>query len=85
MATKPNKSAQYKSILVHVFKKYWKFGFQEFEFHRDDLIQAAEALGIARPGNLGDVIYSFRYRRDLPEEILQTAPKGKPGLSKARA
>ena len=77
MAKKADKSAQYVPIIVHVFRKYWTKGTGEFEFHRDELVEAAEVLGIERPDNLGDIIYSFKFRRDLPNEILQTAPKGK--------
>lgn len=77
MAKKADKSAQYIPIIVHVFQKYWAKGTEEFEFHRDELVEAAQALGIERPDNLGDVIYSFKFRRELPKEILQTAPKGK--------
>lgn len=77
MAKKADKSAQYVPILVHVFRKYWARGIGEFEFHRDELVEAAEALGIERPDNLGDVIYSFKFRRDLPKDILRTAPKDK--------
>ena len=77
MAKKADKSVQYVPIIVHVFRKYWAKGTGEFEFHRDELVEAAEALGIERPDNLGDVIYSFKFRRELPIEILQTAPKGK--------
>ena len=64
-------------IISHVFGKYWAKGTKEFEFHHDELVQAAQALRIERPDNLRDVIYSFKFRRDLPKEILQTAPIGK--------
>src|SRR6185437_14739615 len=77
MAKKADKSAQYVPIIIHIFRKYWSKGTEEFEFHRDELVEAAETLGVERPDNLGDVIYSFKFRRDLPQEILQTAPKGK--------
>lgn len=33
-------------------------------------------MGIALPKNLGDIIYSFRYRIDLPESIVEKAPEG---------
>ena len=33
-------------------------------------------MGIDLPKNLGDVIYSFRYRTDLPSSILTQAPEG---------
>lgn len=77
MAKKADKSAQYGPIIVHLFRKYYAKGTVEFEFHRDELVDAAENLRIERPDNLGDVIYSFKFRRELPNEILRTAPKGK--------
>lgn len=77
MGKKADKSAQYAPIIVHVFRKYWTKGTKEFEFHRDELVEAAESLGVERPDNLGDVIYSFKFRRELPNEIVETAPKGK--------
>jgi hypothetical protein len=77
MAARRDKSAQYAPIIVHVFRRYWTKGQSEFEFHRDSLVEAAEGLHVARPDNLGDVIYTFRYRRPLPEEVTSTAPKGK--------
>jgi hypothetical protein len=33
-------------------------------------------LDIERPGNLGDVVYTFRYRRPLPDSVRQRAPSG---------
>jgi len=77
MAERKDGSAQYVPILTHVFRKYWKKRCTEFEFHRDELVEAAETLGIPRPDNLGDIIYSFRYRRALPRDIADTAPQGK--------
>ena len=70
------KTAQYSSIITHVFQQHWKMGVEEFEFHRDELVTAAVVVGVERPDNLGDVIYSFKFRRPLPSEILSTAPKG---------
>lgn len=77
MAEKKDKSAQYAPIVVHVFRRYWTEGQTELEFHRDNLVEAAEALRVARPDNLGDVIYTFRYRRPLPPDVTSTAPIGK--------
>lgn len=37
---------------------------------------AAEELGIGLPKNLGDVVYSFRYRTILPESVRAQAPEG---------
>jgi hypothetical protein len=46
-------------------------------FHRDDLTKAAKTLRINLPKNLGDVIYSMRYRTGLPKKITNTQPPGK--------
>lgn len=36
----------------------------------------AAAMGIGLPKNLGDVIYSLRYRSEFPQAILDTQPEG---------
>jgi hypothetical protein len=77
MTTKIARTAQYASIIVNIFQKHWKKGMEEFEFHRDEMVEAAAATAVDRPDNLGDVIYSFKFRKTLPAAILTTAPKGK--------
>lgn len=42
----------------------------------DDLAAKAQQLKIAVPKNLGDIIYSYKYRKSLPQEIIKTAPEG---------
>lgn len=74
------KTKQYKPIIAHIFKKHHKEGLAQFEFHRDELVEAAKKLGVERPDNLGDNIYSFKFRTALPEEIAKTAPAGKAWL-----
>lgn len=49
----------------------------EVRFHRDDLMSAAKSLKIVLPKNLGDVIYSMRYRTTLPDAIIKTQTQGK--------
>ena len=51
-------------------------GDQSVEFERDDLVIAASELGIRLPKNLGDVIYSIRYRTPMPDNILKIQPRG---------
>lgn len=77
MTKKKSKSEQYSSIITHIFQKHWKQGIEAFEFQRDEMVEAATACGVDRPDNLGDVIYSFKFRRELPPAILRAAPKGK--------
>ncbi len=67
----------YESIIVKLFKNHYREGVTEFEFDREEFIKIANEEEIQLPKNLGDLIYSFRFRNDLPEEISSTAPKGK--------
>jgi hypothetical protein len=76
MPTKKNDARQYIPIIEHIFARHWKPGTEEFEFERDELVTAAKQLKVARPDNLGDVIYAFKFRRPLPDAIVRTAPKG---------
>ncbi|HVB33670.1 MAG TPA: endonuclease [Patescibacteria group bacterium] len=66
--------ARYVRIIETIFRQYWKNGKTEFVFERDELAQVCKGLGIAQPKNLGDIIYTFRYRRPLPKFILDTQP-----------
>lgn len=48
----------------------------ELAFSREDIVRIARKVGVTLPKNLGDVIYSFRYRAEVPESIKVKAPKG---------
>src|SRR3972149_5989654 len=65
----------YTKILEAIFEKHFKKGMTEIEFERTEISEAANKLGIKLPKNLGDVLYSFRYRTSLPKSITSTAPK----------
>ncbi len=67
---------RYGRVMLRIFREKRSAGAREFEFLRTDLESAADAEGITLPKNLGDVVYSFRYRTSLPAEILATQPKG---------
>jgi hypothetical protein len=66
--------SRYDALIVRIFKNHHRKGTEEFEFDREELETVAAELKIKLPKNLGDLIYSFRYRKDLPEEITETAP-----------
>ncbi len=68
---------RYMQIIERIFLSIHKKGEQEVLFRRSDIEEAATTLGITLPKNIGDVIYSFRYRIPLPPSILKRAPKGK--------
>jgi len=67
---------RYTKILEAIFVKHFKKGVTEIEFERTEFSQVADELGIILPKNLGDVLYSFRYRTLLPKSITSKAPKG---------
>jgi len=66
----------YEAIISAIFETHYVVGETEFEFEREEIRSTADALGIKVPDNLGDVTYSFRYRRDLPLQIRETAAEG---------
>lgn len=74
MATYPTN--RYHALAERVFVERYRDGDLVVEFARGEIESAASELGIALPKNLGDIIYSLRYRTDLPKAISDTAPKG---------
>ena len=68
---------RYGALIEHVFLRRHSEGATEIPFVREDLVEAARELGILTPKNLGDVIYSMRYRTPLPDSVLETQPEGK--------
>lgn len=68
---------RYAAIIEKIFLDRYKKGAKEIPFERTDLEKAAAELKIALPKNLGDVLYSVRYRTSMPQKILATQPKGR--------
>ncbi|MBN1611406.1 MAG: hypothetical protein JW940_32530, partial [Polyangiaceae bacterium] len=64
--------AAYDQIIEHIFFAHYKKGADRFDFARDELRKAAEHLKLKTPKNLGDVVYSYRYRRPLPPRVRET-------------
>lgn len=78
------KKNRYAAIIEKIFFSKYTKGNEEIAFEREDLVRAANALRIKLPKNLGDVIYSIRYRTELPKRILKTQPKGKEWIIEGR-
>jgi len=82
---KPSQKKQtYNRIIESVFAGKRPPGSQRFSFSRDDLLKAAADLGLEIHGdetviarNIGDIIYTYRFRKDFPASILKSAPDGK--------
>ncbi len=66
----------YEPIISAIFKKHNRTGLVEFEFERDEIVQAAGELKLTPPKNLGDLVYYFRYRKSLPDDVIATARSG---------
>jgi hypothetical protein len=67
---------KYDEIIAHIFHNNYTKGSRRVRFNRDELAKASEALKFERIKNLGDIPYTFRFRRNLPESITSTAPEG---------
>lgn len=78
------KKNRYAAIIEEIFFSKYVKGDEEITFEREDLERAAESLCIKLPKNLGDVIYSIRYRTELPPRVLKTQPKGKEWIIEGR-
>lgn len=74
---------RYEQIIEQLFFAQYNKGEREVEVRRDKIAPIAKKLGIALPNNLGDVIYSFRYRSALPESIRQLAGSDEEWLIRA--
>lgn len=71
-----SKENRYKQLAGWVFSKHYKEGDTRVPWVRNELTEAATALGIELPKNLGDVLYAIRYRTSFPEVMVDAAPEG---------
>ena len=67
---------RYSRLIEAIFLARYQPGVDVVPFAREDVSAQAAQLGINLPKNLGDVIYSFRFRIPLPDPILATQPAG---------
>ena len=81
MSTGPNR---YSQIIEAIFFDHCHADATEVPFERRDIARVAERLGIRTPNNLGDIIYSFRYRAELPPNIVSRAPSGREWIIRSR-
>jgi hypothetical protein len=75
-AARPKSENRYVAIIEKIFFSHWKKELKEFEFDRSEIKLWANKLKIVIPDNVGDLIYSFRFRLPLPMSIRETEPKG---------
>ena len=70
------KANRYLALIEKVFFDHYKKGDEEVCFERDEFVAAAKSLRIVLPKNLGDAIYSVRYRMALPPRLIALQPAG---------
>jgi len=68
-----NEKNLYTAIIEKIFQSKFQKGVKEFTFDREELLVVARDLGLRDPKNVGDLIYTFRYRAGLPESIKKHA------------
>ena len=66
---------KYDDIISGIFFDRYEAGATSVRFERNDLATKAHQLEIAIPKNSGDIIYTYKYRKRLPQEIINTAPE----------
>lgn len=75
-STTERKANRYQAILIRIFSNHFRPKLTEFEFEREEIVEVAAKLDIKLPSNLGDVLYSQRYRAEWPSEIKKTIREG---------
>ena len=68
--------SKYEQVIDWVFQRNFIPDSVRVRFTREELVDAHDSLGLPRTRNIGDIPYSFRFRRELPASILSTAPQG---------
>ncbi|MGA2869281.1 MAG: hypothetical protein ABSF34_08990, partial [Verrucomicrobiota bacterium] len=72
--TKPSKRVnRYSAIIEKLFFSKYEKGMREVPFEREEMEKFAAKLKVKLPKNLGDLVYSFRYRALLPVAITSLA------------
>ena len=69
----PTGGNAYSRIIEEIFNSHYRIGETSVPFERREIEETARRLGIDVPKNLGDLVYSIRYRMPMPESIAATA------------
>ena len=74
MSEQAKTPSRYHQLIEKIFFDGYRKGITEIPFERKALKEAAADLKMVLPDNLGDVIYSIRFRTPMPTKILITQP-----------
>lgn len=75
---------RYDQLIEKVFFKNFKKGNAKVSFDRSEFENIAKKLKIKLPKNLGDIIYSYRYRSKLPRKILAELKSGQEWIIRSK-
>ena len=62
----------YSAIIEKIFFEHFTGPEEIIEWERREITQAAKALNLPTPKNIGDLIYTFRFRQPFPKKIIDT-------------
>ena len=68
---------RYSQLIEDIFFQKYKKGDTKVCFLRVELEKTAKKLDIKLPKNLGDIVYSFKFRASLPATIRNEAIENK--------
>jgi hypothetical protein len=66
----------YEIHIEAVFKRHFDPKKARIPFRRTEIDEVSSELGLKRIKNLGDLVYTYRYRSELPKSIQETARPG---------
>ncbi len=72
-AKSSKKANRYSVIIEKIFFSRYEKGMREVPFERHEMETFASKLKVKLPKNLGDLVYTFRYRALLPQTITSLA------------
>lgn len=72
---------RYTKIIEAIFDKHYSEGVKEIDFEREEFSEIAKQLKIKLPKNLGDILYTFRYRANYLFPFVKELKKDMNGLS----
>ncbi|MBI2512023.1 MAG: endonuclease [Opitutae bacterium] len=75
-ASRSGRENRYKTLLEKIFFDHYTPGATEVVFERDEFVAAAKKLKVPLPKNLGDAVYSVRYRIAMPARVVETQTEG---------
>lgn len=70
------KPTRYDLVIQHIFDANYTPGALKVPFDREEMTDATTDLGLNPIKNLGDLVYTYRFRKELPQSIRDAAPPG---------